>query len=267
MMIAARSEAIRSTAEVCPQSPKRKEHRAALIADLGRIGNDLAPAVFGVCGVTALVLFGRRQQRELSRRVAPPQGALYAAFVRASLRTANGSGVFGSLKNGLGGFLLTVSPDSIVVKASGGGVPRLARVLGAHYEVNPAQVSMSIAPVGWAGTFLWMKDSVILTPFLGQHRKQLAVYPWDGDLPRLQSALAQVGVTASSQPGESIAASAQPGTTTRSKAILGPLVGSLAFCIGALAFHAPWAALVVIPIFLIAGLQLLTNRRIRRSGR
>ena len=106
MMIAARSEAIRSTAEVCPQSPKRKEHRAALIADLGRIGNDLAPAVFGVCGVTALVLFGRRQQRELSRRVAPPQGALYAAFVRASLRTANGSGVFGSLKNGLGGFLL-----------------------------------------------------------------------------------------------------------------------------------------------------------------
>jgi len=170
-----------------------------LIADLGRVANDLAPLLFLMIGLPALILIGRRRQRQLSAPVALSHGQLYAAFVRAYRRNRNGYGGFVPLRNGLNGILLTVSQDAIELTAVGGGLSRLARLIGVHYEASPAEVAVTTGPVAqmYVGSFAWgAKESVILKPLPGVRRKIFALYPLDGDLARLKAALEQAGVAA-----------------------------------------------------------------------
>ncbi|HZS31734.1 MAG TPA: hypothetical protein VFA37_10790 [Gaiellaceae bacterium] len=241
-----------------------------MIEGFSQVANDLAPAIFLVVGVTVMVFIGRQRRQELSRPVALSDGQTYAAFVTAGSRPANGSAAFNVWKNGFGGVLMTVTPNAIVVTASGGGVPALSRRLGVHYQVNPAEVSMSTGLHGWGGTFLGAKDSVVLTPRPGVRGKEVAVRPLDGDLARLQAALRDVGVLIS--PGAEVAL-AQSGEAEPARFIPEPRVRGaigfgvvgIAFILGAFfVFHAPLAALMAIPAFGVAGLQLITARRERR---
>ena len=238
-----------------------------LLLALSQLANNLSPAVFGVCGVAVLVVLGRHKARELARAVAPPEGALYAAHVRASVRSHSSSAPFTSLKNGTGGILLTVSPNAIVVTAVGGGLSRVARLLGVQYEAHPGEVSMSTGQVGWAGTFLGAKDSVVLTPTRGSRRREIALYPYDGDLARLKAALRSAGVSTRAQPAE-LQPTDEPimATEPRTRNVIGAVAVALAICVGGLLSHEPGLTLLAVPVLLFAGLQAITIRRGRRSN-
>jgi hypothetical protein len=99
------------------------------------------------------------------------------------------------MKNGFGGIRLAVDGASIDISAP--GIPkRVARLLGLDHALDASALRMTTQRVGWLGTRLFARDCVVVSWRRGDHAIELAINPTDGDLSRLQSALAAAGVQA-----------------------------------------------------------------------
>ncbi len=175
--------------------------------------------LFPVVGVVFVAAFLWWQSRSFRRWIAgrpSPPGSLYMGLVRPAVRDVERGGEFSGLGNGMGGFLLTVMPDLIEVKAVG-GFPRLARLFRMNYTFKPTEVTMSLAEVGRlrlrSGA---SRTRVVLSGARRDRRKQVALYPEDGDLTRLQSALSAAGVQLEAQMWSTEGVSRHAGASQRS---------------------------------------------------
>jgi len=100
---------------------------------------------------------------------------------------------FHDLKAGFWSLVLTIRGGVISIRLP--QLPRrLAATLSLDYTFPGSEVQMYLDTVGWSGTSLLRRESIILTVHDSEGPLQLAIAPGDKDVEQLRRALADAGV-------------------------------------------------------------------------
>jgi hypothetical protein len=121
---------------------------------------------------------------------------IYQGFVLLWIRRPS-NGFFAGVNAGVRGLQLTVDNDGVITLANP-SLPRwLNRLLMFEHSRIASQTLMRRQTVGWLGSSLFARASIVLVDARGQGETELAIAPKDGDLERLARALTLAGSPAS----------------------------------------------------------------------
>lgn len=155
----------------------------------------IAPLALSIILMTLLYL-RRRSRPPCAAEPVDQTGVSYRGFVGARVRKPPWSG-FTSLKNGFSGIQMVVRDRSIQVFATR-PVRTLGKLLGIDYTFHASSTTMRTERIGWAGTSLFARDWIVLTPLTVGRELQLAIRPEDDSLATIWQVLSSAGVRATS---------------------------------------------------------------------
>jgi hypothetical protein len=121
---------------------------------------------------------------------------IYQGFVLLWIRRPS-TGFFAGVKAGVRGLQLTIDNNGVITLTN----PSLPRWLNWLFMFEHSRVAsemlMRRQTVGWLGSSLFARPSIVLTDARRQEETELAIAPKDGDLERLARALILAGTPAS----------------------------------------------------------------------